>query len=129
MTKELRVALAWGGGMILLAIGATAARKLGYIDQDMLLRLVISINGLMIAYYGNLTPKAVAPNSIARQVSRVAGWSLLLSGLIYTGLWAFAPIRLALIAGSGVVAAGVIVSLSYCFWLRQRARADVSTRT
>jgi hypothetical protein len=124
MKKELLVALAWGGGIVLLALGAGFAHNQGYIDRDTMLRLVIGINGLMIAYYGNRTPKVVAPSADAGQVTRVAGWSLVLSGLVYAGLWAFAPIPLAITVGTGAVAAGMIVTLAYCFWLRARTRAD-----
>jgi hypothetical protein len=128
MKKELLVAVAWAGGIVLLALGARFARDQGYIDQDTVLRVVIGINGLMIAYYGNLAPKAVAPSVYAQQITRVAGWSLVLSGLVYAGLWAFAPIPLAITLGSGAVAAGMIVTLAYCFWLWRRARADATTQ-
>lgn len=122
MNKEIRVALAWAGGLILLAIGASFARGQGYIDQDTMLRLVIGANGLMIAYFGNRAPKAIAPSAFARQITRVSGWSSVLSGLIYAGLWAFAPIQVAITVGSGVVLAGLVVTVSYCFWLRGRAQ-------
>jgi hypothetical protein len=120
MKKELLGPLAWAGGMVLLALGATFAREQGYIDQDTVLRVVIGANGLMIAYFGNRAPKAVAPSVYAQQITRVAGWSLVLSGLVYAGLWAFAPIPLAITAGSGAVVAGMIVTLAYCVWLRGR---------
>ncbi len=77
----------------------------------------------MIAYYGNRAPKAVAPSACARQVARVAGWSFVLSGLVYAGLWALAPIPVALAAGTAVIAAGMIVTLAYGFRLRARSRA------
>ena len=121
MKKELLVSLAWGGGILLLALGATIARQLGYMDQDAVLRIVIGINGIMIAYYGNRAPKAVAPSACARQVNRVSGWSSVLSGLLYAGLWAFAPIPVAIAIGTGAVAAGLIVTLGYCYWLRAQA--------
>lgn len=123
MKKELLVGLAWGGGIVLLALAAKFAFNQGHIDHDTMLRIVIGINGLMIAYYGNRAPKAVAPSAYARQVARVAGWSLVLSGLVYAGLWAFAPIPLAITAGTGAVAAGILVTLGYCFRLRARANA------
>ena len=124
MKKDLLVGMAWAGAIVLLALGATAARNQGYIDQDTVLRVVIGINGLMIAYYGNRAPKAVAPSAFAGQIARVAGWSQVLSGLVYAGLWAFAPIPLAIVLGSGAVAAGIIVTFGYCFWLRARTRVD-----
>ena len=57
---ELVPGLAWAGGIILLALGASFAQQQGYIDRDITLRLVIGANGLMIAYFGNRAPKAVA---------------------------------------------------------------------
>ena len=78
-----------------LALVATLARKLGYIDGDTVTRVVIGMNGLMIASFGNRLPKSVVPSDCARRARRVAGWSLVLSGLVYAGLWAFAPIPVA----------------------------------
>ena len=123
MNKELIGGLAWGGGIIALALGATFARKLGYVDGDTVTRVVIGINGLMIAWYGNRMPKAFAPSAQARQVARVGGWSMVLSGLVYAGLWAFAPIPLAVAGGCGAVIAGIAVTLGYCLSLRAKAKA------
>lgn len=123
MKKEFFVALAWAGGMVLLALGARFALNQGYIDYDTMLR-ILAMDGLTIGYYGNRLLKAAAPNVAARQVARFAGWSFVLSGLVYAGLWAFAPVPLAMTIGNGVVAAGVIVTLGYCFWVVARERAD-----
>lgn len=124
MNKELIGALAWSGGIIALALGARFAREFGYIDGDTVKRVVIGVTGLYLAWYGNRMPKAFAPSADARKVTRVGGWSMVLSGLVYAGLWAFAPIPVAITVGSGVVVAGVIVTLGYCLWLRARTRAD-----
>lgn len=123
MNKELIGALAWGGGIIALALAATLARQLGYVDGDTVTRVVIGVNGLMIAWYGNRMPKAVAPSACARQVARVGGWSMVLSGLVYAGLWAFAPIQVAVIGGCAAVVAGIAVTLGYCLSLRAKAKA------
>lgn len=123
MNKELIAGLAWGGGIIALALGATLARELGYIDGDTVTRVVIGINGLMIAWYGNRMPKAFVPSAGARQVTRVGGWSMVLSGLVYAGLWAFAPIPVAIIGGCGAVVAGIAVTLGYCLSLRAKAKS------
>ena len=122
MNKEFAGNLAWGGGIVVLAIGATVARKLGYIDGDTVTRLVIGANGLMIAWNGNLMPKVFVPNAGARQARRVAGWSLVLSGLVYAALWAFAPIPVAAIGGTVAIVAGIAVTLGYCLSLRAKAK-------
>ncbi|MEO6582548.1 MAG: ammonium transporter [Sphingomicrobium sp.] len=123
MNREVIGSIAWGGGIIAAALVATVARKLGYMDGDTVTRLVIGLNGLMIAWYGNRMPKAFAPSARARQVARVGGWSMVLSGLVYAGLWAFAPIPVAIAGGCGTVLAGIAVTVGYCLSLRAKAKA------
>lgn len=118
LIHDLRPGLAWAGAIILLALGASFARQQGHIDQDTTLRLVIGVNGLMIAYFGNRAPKAVAPSACAQRMNRFAGWSMVLSGLTHAGLWAFAEIDTAIALGTAAVAAGVIATLGYAFKLR-----------
>jgi hypothetical protein len=120
---ELFGSLAWGIGIVVLALAATFARKQGYLDSDTVTRLVIGANGLMIAWFGNRMPKAFVPSAWARQVRRVAGWSLALSGLVYAGLWAFAPMQLAIWGGTGAVLAGIAVTVGYCVSLRAKLKA------
>ena len=123
MNKELIGAIAWAGIMFALALGATLAHKLGYIDRDTVIRAVTGPTGLWMAWYGNRIPKVVVPNARARQAQRVAGWAMVLSGLVYAGLWAFAPIPVAVTVGTGAVVAGVAVTLGYCLSLRAKAKA------
>jgi len=123
--QELVPGLAWAGAILVLAVGASFARQNGYIDQDTTLRVVIGVNGLMMAYFGNRAPKMVAPSACAQQLSRFAGWSLVLSGMVYAGLWVFAPIQTAVLFGTAVVLAGVLATLGYGLKLRARARASV----
>jgi hypothetical protein len=46
-----------------------------------------------------------------------------LGGLVYTGLWAFAPIPLAIWGGLGALLAGSAVTVGYCLSLRAMAKA------
>ena len=123
MNKELIGSLGWAGGIIAMALGGTWARQMGYIDSDTLTRVIIGLNGLMVAWFGNRMPKAFVPGIRARQVHRVGGWSMVLSGLIYAGLWAFAPFDIALIGGCGAILAGIAVTIGYCLMLRAKAKA------
>lgn len=123
MNKDLIGSFAWAGGIIALALGATLARQLGYVDGETVTRLVIGANGLMIAWYGNRIPKAFVPDLQARKAKRVAGWSLVVSGLIYATMWAIAPIQLAVAVGCGAVLTGIAVTVGYCLTLRSRAKA------
>lgn len=122
MNKELIGSLAWGVGIVLLALGASFARSQGYIDHDTTTRIVICATGLMIAWFGNRMPKQFTPSADARKVIRLGGWSMAISGLIYAGLWAFAPIPVAVGVGCGAVAAGIAVTLGYGLSLRSKAK-------
>ncbi len=121
MNSEVKGGLAWAGGMITLALAATLARKLGYLDRETVTRLVIGANGLMIAWYGNRMPKNFLPSACARQYARLGGWSMFLGGLVYAGLFAFAPIPIAVVLSCGTLILGQAIAISYC--LAQRASA------
>jgi len=77
----------------------------------------------MIASFGNRMPKTFVPNACARQARRVASWSLVLSGLVYAGLWAFAPIPVAVVGGCAAVLSGMAVTIGYCISLRAKFKA------
>jgi hypothetical protein len=128
MNKDLIGSLAWGGGIVALALAATFARQQGYIDSDTVTRIVLGATGLMIAWYGNRIPKVVVPIAWYGKAARVGGWSMVVSGLVYAGLWAFAPIPVAVIGGCVAVVAGIAVTLGYSLWLRSSARADAFTQ-
>ena len=123
MNKEVINSLAWGVGILVLALIASFARSQGWIDTDMTNRIVMGAIGLMIAWFGNNIPKRFVPSSRAKSAQRVAGWSLALSGLVYAGLWAFAPHDVAVIGGCAAVIAGMIVTFGYCLTLKRRATA------
>lgn len=124
MKKELSGALVWAGVMFALAVATTFANKLGYIGRDTVLRVVIGVIGLWLAWYGNGLPKAFVRSAQGRQARRIAAWSMVLSGLVYAGLWAFAPIPVATWGGTGAVLAGIAVTLGYCLSLQSKLKAS-----
>lgn len=123
MNRDVVGSLIWAGGIIGLALAARWALGQELIDADTTSRIVLVAIGLMIAWYGNRTPKSFVPSARARQARRVAGWSLAISGLIYAAAFAFAPMDVALILGCGSVALGIAVTFLYCLSLRGRAEA------
>ncbi len=123
MNKDLIKSLVVAGGLIAVALVSTPARSMGLIDGDAVTRLVMGATGLMLIWYGNRMPKTFVPAAKARQVQRVGGWSMVLSGLIYAALWAFAPLDLAFTAGCAVVVAGLVATIGYCLTLRRKAVA------
>lgn len=122
MNRDLIGSLAWGGGIVALGLAASWARQQGYIDADTTTRIVLGATGLMVAWFGNQMPKRFVPGARARQVTRVGGWSMALSGLVYAGLWAFAPFDVALIGGCGVIILGIAVTIGYCLTMRGKAK-------
>lgn len=123
MSKDLIGSLAWGVGILLLALFASIARSRGIIDADATTRIVLVATGLMIAWFGNRAPKTFVPSARARQAKRVAGWSLAISGLIYAAAFAFAPLDMAVIVGCGAVMSGIAATFIYCLSLRSKAAA------
>jgi hypothetical protein len=122
-TADLIEGLTWALGIIAVALTASVARKLGFLEGDIAERLVIGLNGLMVAWYGNRMPKAFVPNAQARRARRVGGWSMVLSGLAYAGLWAFAPMAVATVGGMLALLTGIAVTLGYCLSLRLGPKA------
>lgn len=120
MNKDLTGSFAWAGTILAVALAGSYARKMEYLDNDTVTRLVVGLNGLMIAWYGNRMPKVVAPSDCARKATRVGGWAMALSGLVYAGLWAFAPIPVAVALGSAAILIGVATTLGYCLMLRKK---------
>jgi len=118
MNKDIGIGLAWGGSMLALAIAAKFAHDQGYISYETTQR-VVAMNGLWMVYYGNRIPKKVAANGCTKTLQRISGWSSVLSGFIYAGVWVFAPIPLALTVGTVAVAGGVALTLGYAFWSRR----------
>ena len=114
--------LAWGGAIVALAVAASLLRRVGYLDHETVMRMVIGANGLMIAWMGNRMPKAFVPSACARRVRRVGGWSMALSGIVYAGLFAFAPLSVAYPLGAAAVIGGVVVTVGCCLLMRSRAK-------
>jgi hypothetical protein len=122
MNKDVISWIAWAVGIVAVALTMRFMREMDYVDSETSTRIVIGLIGLMVAWAGNRMPKALAPNALIQQVQRVGGWSIALSGLVYAGLWAFAPIEVAKVVGSAVVIAGIAVTLGYCLSLRSKAK-------
>ncbi|QDX28361.1 ammonium transporter [Sphingomonas suaedae] len=109
--------------MIVLALGLSSARSAGQIDHDTVTRIILGATGLMVVWFGNMMPKRFVPSEVARRVHRVGGWSMVISGLIYAGAFAWLPIQTAVFVGCGAIIAGLAITLGYCQSVRTKARA------
>ncbi|MFC4526889.1 ammonium transporter [Dyella halodurans] len=115
----LKLAAAMIGGALLL----TLARKLGWVDGEQVGRGQNVIIGLALAAFCNLMPKRLnaSPQSVrcvtlAQSIARVGGWAMTLAFLVWTALWAFAPLPLARPGAVAAIGAGVAVMLGYAVW-------------
>ena len=123
MNKDIVKSLVVAGAIIALSLAATAARNAGLIEGETVTRVVMGAIGLMLVWYGNSMPKTFVPVAKARQVQRVGGWSMVLSGLLYAGLWIFAPLSLAFTGGCVAVISGIAATVLYGLGLRQKTTA------
>lgn len=133
-TKIVRTSLTIGavqiGGALLLAL----ARTQGMIDAETATRGAMVLIGLGFAAFGNAMPKigddATPPTlraAVVKQaMSRVGGWTMVLFGLAYAGLWAFAPRDVASVGclvAAGVMAIVLLVSSAWGLVTYRRSSA------
>jgi hypothetical protein len=127
--KQLAWSIAGAAVLILLPLGAIAARSWGLIEDaghDLPGRLYGIAAGLIIAAYGNIAPRKMvrydpdSPRTPRKQAAiRFSGWAFVLGGLANAAIWAFvSPIDLA--AGLSMVplAAALILTVIRCARLR-----------
>jgi len=89
------------------AVALKYAQGVSLIEPDTARRTIQVMVGLILAAYANLMPKDVGrwrsstlAAARAQSALRVGGWSMTLAGLIYAGLWAFAPLGFADVAST-----------------------------
>lgn len=108
------------GGALLLSF----AKHQGLIDGETVIRGVLALIGLGLAAYGNWIPKTtdgLPPHTLKlatlrQKVLRVAGWMMMLGGLGFAGLWAFAPLGVAQVAATIALGASMAVGLGFVAW-------------
>ena len=134
--KSIRSALILAGGMLVGTLALTLAHKqFGLIDSETTTRGVMVLIGLMLVAVGNGMPKqpeGPPPQSVGELVTRqsilrVGGWAMLLGGLVWTVLWAFAPRNVATVGSIAAVGLAVIVMLGFAVWrFRAHRRSSVN---
>lgn len=122
MNPTLRQALQTLGATFAIGLLLLGAKRIGLIDDDGFLRVFMALIGLVVAWYGNLTPKA-RPAYTARRIAyrRVAGYAVTAAGLVNAAIWIWAPMAYAAELSMVPLAAAFLVALGYCVWLRGTA--------
>jgi hypothetical protein len=123
--KELGWALAGAAILLLLPLGAIAARQWGLVEDpghDLPGRLYGIAAGLIVAAYGNIAPRRMVrydPGSLrpARKQAaiRFSGWVFVIAGLANALIWAtVSPIDLAAMLSMVPLALGLLLVFHRC---------------
>ncbi|MCW3849335.1 hypothetical protein OF829_19015 [Sphingomonas sp. LB-2] len=117
--RSIASALVLAAAFLALSAGLRYAANIDLISDETMKRTVQVVIGLGLAIYSNFTPKQIGPQGSPaieawkQKMLRVAGWSMVLAGLTYAALWAFAPLGFAGTASVAVVVTAMVVSLGY----------------
>lgn len=123
------------GAALLIGLAALGrlAEHLEMIEADVLSRLIQIAIGLSLVLFANAAPKqigrpraSVEAEGRAQAARRIAGWSLTLAGLIYAGVWLFAPVALAAPISLAVVGIGLTVTVLYTLNACRPRSADLA---
>lgn len=129
IVKQLGSALVLAAAFLAAAAALRYGANSGMISDDVARRSIQVLIGLGLAAWGNLMPKqrgrssaSIRAETWSQSVLRIGGWSMTLAGLVYAGLWVFAPLSFANAASIWVVLGATLVLLG------SAVRAYVSCR-
>lgn len=111
--KQLLIDFSWGPIIVCTSLLASYLRDLGYTDSDTVTRVVMCLSGLMVATFGNRVPQTLLAQTQVSVLRKLASKSLVLGGLIFAGLWAFAETSIAISGGITVLVLGFFTSLGH----------------
>lgn len=109
-------------GALLLSL----AHRRGLIDAEGMIRGAMVLIGLGLAASGNRIPKSTdgpAPltlplAALRQKVLRTAGWMMMLGGLAFAGLSAFAPLQTGLMAATVALGVSLAIGLGFvAYWI------------
>ncbi|MES2130157.1 MAG: hypothetical protein V4463_23040 [Pseudomonadota bacterium] len=110
--EGLRLALVQAALLIVIAL----LMRYGWLDREFGARGCGALMGMIVLAFGNVIPKRA---SFARplQVRRIAGWSLVLSGLAYALCWLLLPLGVGGDAALACLMAGCLYGLARICWI------------
>ena len=90
--------------------------------------------GVVLVITGNAMPKkqegppsqTISDVAARQSILRVGGWALMTGGLIWVGLWAFAPRDIAEVGSIAAVATSVVVMVVYSVWRFRASRRSAN---
>lgn len=121
--KEILFGLKLAAAMIAGSLLLTFARKQGWVDAEQVMRGHNIIIGLALAAFCNFMPKRMTGSprtlqhaGLAQSIGRVGGWAMTLAFVVWSALWAFAPLDVAGIGSMAAVGTGVAMMIGYTVW-------------
>ena len=97
------------GGLVVAVLAFAAAKEFGIVEGAVAKRAVAMIFGVILIVTGNLLPKLVLPLSAQRRdpvrakaAERIAGWILVLAGILYITVWFLTPPADAMLISSAI---------------------------
>jgi hypothetical protein len=117
------------GGLLL----AFAYRQ-GLVDKEWMIRGAMVLIGLGLAASGNRIPKTtdgLPPHTLPlaalkQKVLRTAGWMMVLGGLAFAGLSAFAPLQFGLMAATTALGVSLAIGLGFvAYWIHVYHRSSL----
>ena len=133
--RTIRSALVLAGVQLAGTLLLVLANKLGWIDSETTTRGVMVLIGFMLMTIGNGMPKqqegppsqTVRDIAVRQSITRVGGWMMMLGGVIWVALWAFAPRDLAEVGSIAAVGTTTLVMIVYAIWrARTHRRSSAS---
>ncbi len=120
MIFAFKLAGALVGVALLLALG----RRLGYLDEDTIMRSYNVIMGVGFAAYFNAMPKLQrgvsltnsAHATLAQTLLRVNSWVMTLAFVVFAAIWGFAPREVAGVASMAVMGTAIAICVAYFVW-------------
>lgn len=114
---------------VILGVSAALSRLAPeYLSTDLATRLVQTMMGIVVIAYSNAIPKALTPlmqlrctPAAEQRMRRFAGWTLTLGGVGYALSWALAPIALAPVLATVLLAGSLLLVLGRLAWARKGA--------
>jgi hypothetical protein len=117
-TQSIAFNLGLAAFMIAASAALVAAKSYGLIGGEVPLRGTMVLIGLVMVFQSNLAAKYETKYSA--RVQRFAGWAGVVSGLAYTVIWAFAPLKIAAFASMAPVLIAFGLVYFFCVTTRRK---------
>lgn len=122
--KNIRASLVIAGVQVFAGLLLALASSNGFISRETMVRGAMVVVGLGLAAVANMIPKRPdgSPPSTLRlaalrqSVMRTAGWAMMVGGLLFAGLWAFAPLDIAEVGSVMALGVSMALGLSGVTW-------------